>query len=184
MSPIRRARRPRRRPSCAPPTTCAGPGCSAAGRPRETVEALRAMSRLGQLGAALTVAAIRHGDRPGLIDELGIAHVRRARRAHGRAGLRAARPRRRGGRLGRDPVPQPPRLPRHHVRGLQGRRAGAAAEHRLRRAAAARRVRAGGDRGAGRRRGVRRARGRDRAAEGAARRLDRRRRRRPTRSSS
>ena len=32
---------------------------------------LRALRERGQIGAAITSAAIRHGDRPGLIDELG-----------------------------------------------------------------------------------------------------------------
>jgi fatty-acyl-CoA synthase len=39
--------------------------------PRRTLEIFRAIDRLGQLGAAIAVAAIRHGDRVGLIDELG-----------------------------------------------------------------------------------------------------------------
>jgi fatty-acyl-CoA synthase len=39
--------------------------------PRGTVEALRASARYGQFGSATTVAAMRQGDRPGLIDELG-----------------------------------------------------------------------------------------------------------------
>ncbi len=40
-------------------------------RPRETVAALKALVAYGQLGAGQRVAAIRHGPRPGLIDELG-----------------------------------------------------------------------------------------------------------------
>lgn len=39
--------------------------------PARTVRILRALERLGQIGAAIEVAAIRHGDRLGLIDELG-----------------------------------------------------------------------------------------------------------------
>jgi fatty-acyl-CoA synthase len=39
--------------------------------PSRTAAILRAMDRLGQIGAAIEIAAIRHGDRPGLIDELG-----------------------------------------------------------------------------------------------------------------
>jgi acyl-CoA synthetase (AMP-forming)/AMP-acid ligase II len=39
--------------------------------PRRTIEIFRALDRLGQLGGAIAVAAIRHGDRTGLIDELG-----------------------------------------------------------------------------------------------------------------
>jgi fatty-acyl-CoA synthase len=37
----------------------------------DTRTALKALNQYGQLGAAATVAAIRHGDRTGLIDELG-----------------------------------------------------------------------------------------------------------------
>ena len=40
-------------------------------RPRKGHVIFRAMDRLGQIGAAIDIAAIRHGDRPGLIDELG-----------------------------------------------------------------------------------------------------------------
>ncbi|HEY1508414.1 MAG TPA: acyl-CoA synthetase [Solirubrobacteraceae bacterium] len=39
--------------------------------PSRTAAILRAMDRLGQIGAAIEIAAIRHGDRPGLVDELG-----------------------------------------------------------------------------------------------------------------
>jgi fatty-acyl-CoA synthase len=39
--------------------------------PWQTLAALKALNDLGQLGAAVEIAAIRHGDRPGLIDELG-----------------------------------------------------------------------------------------------------------------
>jgi fatty-acyl-CoA synthase len=39
--------------------------------PRRAVAALRATARYGQLASAVTVAALRQGDRPGLIDELG-----------------------------------------------------------------------------------------------------------------
>ena len=39
--------------------------------PRKGLEIFRAIDRLGQLGAAIAIAAIRHGDRPGLIDERG-----------------------------------------------------------------------------------------------------------------
>ncbi len=46
-------------------------GMLGGGSARQTVDAVRAMSKFGQLGAALTVAAIRHGERPGLIDERG-----------------------------------------------------------------------------------------------------------------
>ena len=38
---------------------------------RQTVEGFRAIGQFGQLGAASRVAALRHGDRVGLIDELG-----------------------------------------------------------------------------------------------------------------
>ena len=46
-------------------------GMIAFDRPDRAVQIFRAMDRLGQLGAAITIAAIRHGDRLGLIDELG-----------------------------------------------------------------------------------------------------------------
>jgi len=46
-------------------------GMLALDRPDRTLAILRAMERLGQLGSAIAVAAIRHGDRIGLIDELG-----------------------------------------------------------------------------------------------------------------
>src|SRR6202035_5220304 len=39
--------------------------------PRQTIEALRASARYGQFGSATTIAAMRHGDQAGLIDELG-----------------------------------------------------------------------------------------------------------------
>ena len=39
--------------------------------PARTVRVLRALDRLGQIGAAIEVAAIRHGSSLGLIDELG-----------------------------------------------------------------------------------------------------------------
>lgn len=39
--------------------------------PARSLEACRALDRLGQLGASIAVAAIRHGERPGLIDERG-----------------------------------------------------------------------------------------------------------------
>src|SRR5436305_9394218 len=46
-------------------------GMIAFDRPDRAVQIFRAMDSLGQLGAAITIAAIRHGDRLGLIDELG-----------------------------------------------------------------------------------------------------------------
>ena len=39
--------------------------------PKRTLEIFRAIDRLGQLGSAIAIAAIRHGERVGLIDELG-----------------------------------------------------------------------------------------------------------------
>ncbi len=39
--------------------------------PGRAVAIFRALDRLGQLGGAIAIAAIRHGDRPGLIDERG-----------------------------------------------------------------------------------------------------------------
>ncbi len=40
-------------------------------RPSRTAAIFRALDRLGQLGGAIAIAAIRHGDLPGLIDERG-----------------------------------------------------------------------------------------------------------------
>jgi fatty-acyl-CoA synthase len=40
--------------------------------PARALAVLRAMDRLGQLGGAIAIAAIRHGERPGLIDERGM----------------------------------------------------------------------------------------------------------------
>jgi len=39
--------------------------------PARTVAVFRAIDRLGQLGGGIAIAALRHGDRVGLIDELG-----------------------------------------------------------------------------------------------------------------
>src|SRR6202007_818730 len=39
--------------------------------PHKVAQMLRAFDRFGVMGGALSVAAIRHGDRAGLIDELG-----------------------------------------------------------------------------------------------------------------
>jgi fatty-acyl-CoA synthase len=46
-------------------------GMFSGGSPAATVKGLQAFARLGQLGAVVVVAALRHGDRPGLVDELG-----------------------------------------------------------------------------------------------------------------
>jgi fatty-acyl-CoA synthase len=46
-------------------------GVLGADPPKRAVAIMRAMNRLGQLGSALTIAALRHGDRAGLVDELG-----------------------------------------------------------------------------------------------------------------
>jgi fatty-acyl-CoA synthase len=46
-------------------------GMIGGGPPRQALEGIRASIRYGQFGAATTVAAMRQGDRPGLIDELG-----------------------------------------------------------------------------------------------------------------
>ncbi len=46
-------------------------GMLVAERPSRTRAIFRALDRLGQVGGALAMAAIRHGERPGLIDELG-----------------------------------------------------------------------------------------------------------------
>jgi fatty-acyl-CoA synthase len=47
-------------------------GMIGGGSARQQIDAFRALGRYGQLGAALTIAAIRHGDHPGLIDERGV----------------------------------------------------------------------------------------------------------------
>src|SRR5437764_14835798 len=39
--------------------------------PKDVVAMLRALDKLGQLGGAIAIAAIRHRDRVGLTDELG-----------------------------------------------------------------------------------------------------------------
>src|SRR5947208_15011970 len=39
--------------------------------PGRALAVFRAIDRLGQLGGGIATAALRHGDRPGLIDELG-----------------------------------------------------------------------------------------------------------------
>jgi fatty-acyl-CoA synthase len=39
--------------------------------PHRTIASLRALHRMGQIGSAVTIAAIRHGDRIGMKDELG-----------------------------------------------------------------------------------------------------------------
>ena len=46
-------------------------GMIGADPPRRAVAIFRAIDRLGQLGGAIAIAAIRHGDRVGLIDERG-----------------------------------------------------------------------------------------------------------------
>jgi fatty-acyl-CoA synthase len=46
-------------------------GMLAVESPARTASILRAIERLGQIGAAIEIAAIRHGDRAGLVDELG-----------------------------------------------------------------------------------------------------------------
>ena len=46
-------------------------GMIGADPPRRALAVFRALDRLGQLGGAIAIAAIRHGDRVGLIDELG-----------------------------------------------------------------------------------------------------------------
>ncbi len=46
-------------------------GMIGADPPRRALAVFRALDRLGQLGGAVAIAAIRHGDRVGLIDELG-----------------------------------------------------------------------------------------------------------------
>jgi fatty-acyl-CoA synthase len=46
-------------------------GMIGGGGARETFEVIKVLNNLGQLGAAAPTAAIKHGDRTGLIDELG-----------------------------------------------------------------------------------------------------------------
>jgi fatty-acyl-CoA synthase len=46
-------------------------GMLALDRPDKALAIFRAIDRLGQLGAAITIASIRHGQRVGVIDELG-----------------------------------------------------------------------------------------------------------------
>jgi fatty-acyl-CoA synthase len=46
-------------------------GLIGGGAPSETLGALKALRQYGQLGAGITVAALKHGERTGLIDELG-----------------------------------------------------------------------------------------------------------------
>jgi fatty-acyl-CoA synthase len=46
-------------------------GMLALDRPDKAAAIIRSMGRLGQLGGAITIASIRHGDRLGVIDELG-----------------------------------------------------------------------------------------------------------------
>ena len=46
-------------------------GMLALDRPDKALAIARAIERLGQLGAAITIASIRHGDRVGVVDELG-----------------------------------------------------------------------------------------------------------------
>ncbi len=51
-------------------------GMLGGGPPRQTLQGLRYLNELGQLGAAAPIAASRYGDRPGLIDELGTLSFR------------------------------------------------------------------------------------------------------------
>jgi fatty-acyl-CoA synthase len=46
-------------------------GMLAIERPRRTVAIFKALDQLGQLGGAIAIGAIRHADRPGVVDELG-----------------------------------------------------------------------------------------------------------------
>src|SRR5881398_2327335 len=46
-------------------------GVLAAEPPGQAIKALKALDRLGQVGAALAITAMRHPDRVGLIDERG-----------------------------------------------------------------------------------------------------------------
>jgi fatty-acyl-CoA synthase len=51
-------------------------GMVGGGSPRLTLQGLRYLNALGQLGAAAPTAALRYGDRPGLVDELGTLSFR------------------------------------------------------------------------------------------------------------
>ena len=113
--------------------------------PRRAAAVIRASARYGQLAAAMKIAAIRHGDRPGVIDELGALTFAELDARSDALAVRAARPRRlrEGDAVGI--------LCRNHRGFLDitfaaaklGAR-DAVPEHRLRRPAAARRVRARG----------------------------------------
>jgi fatty-acyl-CoA synthase len=50
---------------------CVRAGVLGGDPPHRAVAAFRALNRLGQLGSAITIAALRHGDRVGIVDELG-----------------------------------------------------------------------------------------------------------------
>ncbi len=147
--------------------------------PKQTIEGLKLSAQYGQIPSAVMIAALRSRDKPGLIDELGTLTFAEldARSSALACALRARGLKR--ARHGRDPVPQPSRPARHQLRRGQARRAAAAAEHRLRRSAAAGRVRARGRRAARTRRGVRGAGGADRTEARSRARLERRQRRRP-----
>jgi len=43
--------------------------------PKRTASILRTIERLGQIGAAIEIAAMRHGERAGLVDELVLHQV-------------------------------------------------------------------------------------------------------------
>ena len=153
-------------------------------RPDKLALLLRVLARWGASPAAgIAGAAINHPDEAMVEDEAGLADLRRGPPPLQRARPGPCRRGRGGGRRGRDHVPQPPRLRRGDARDLEAGRQRPVHEHGLRRAAAGRRGRARGARGADLRRASSRrlleqaSRGGqgDRAA--ALRRLDRRRRR-------
>jgi fatty-acyl-CoA synthase len=50
---------------------CVRAGVLGGDPPHRAFAAFRALNRLGQLGSAITIAALRHGDRVGIVDELG-----------------------------------------------------------------------------------------------------------------
>ena len=121
-----------------------GPGVASV-PPRRLLPVLRALDAYGPVGASLALAVAAHPDRPALIDEQGpvtFAELDRTSNALANA-LRE-----RGFRPGTASAssPQPPRPVRGAVRRRQARRADAAAQHRLRRPAAGRRLRARGRR--------------------------------------
>ena len=136
--------------------------------PHKVAQMLLAFERYGMLAGAVTIGAIRHGDRVAIRDERGdVTYKELDERTNALANAwreRGPEARRRRGH----PGPQPPRLPRGRVRGRQVRRQDHPAQHLVRRPPDPRGRRARGHRPARLRRRVRRdARGRRSAARAA-----------------